>query len=43
MNQVLMIPAEEMGNLMNLYNQCKTICKMTSKALGSEVQLMLQL
>ena len=24
MNQVLMIPAEEMGNLMNLYNQSKS-------------------
>ena len=26
MNEVLMIPAEEMGNLMNLYNQSKSIC-----------------
>ena len=43
MNQVLMIAAEEMGNLMNLYNQSKKICKMTSKGFGSKVELMLQL
>ena len=43
MNQVLMIAAEEMGNLMNLHNQSKTICKMASKGFGSEVELLLNL